>query len=793
MYDGGRGGVAVATMTAMTTQPPLPLLPAQATLIGVGAAGLVEDEEGGRVWLHGQLAYLWDAGDEVARRLAAVQLVKIKAATAAATAAAFGVSTVTLWRWTANLTSAGAVGLRGARPGPKGPSKLSEQVVGQIRDRRKREQSLRQIATAVGVSTASVRRALAEPAENGAGGGAEDQDYEENEESAEPGESCNDVDGRASHHTDAASASEEEPGESDQQVTAPLELPVLAEPSARTAERGLARWGLLAEASPVFVPAARVPLAGLLLAIPALEATGLLGCAKKTYGALPNGFYGLHTVLTEAVLRTLAGEPRAEGASRIDPVTLGRVLGLDRAPEVKTIRRKLAQLATRRRGSELVAALARHHLDQAQHNDPELAAVLYVDGHVRVYHGRRKIAKTHVARLKFPAPATAETWITDAAGAPVLVVTATPGASLAAELRRLLPDLRAAIGDQRRVLVGFDRGGWSPALFAHMAEAGFDVLTWRKAPVVDVDDEEFTTVTFTDEYGLKHSWQSAESLVNLPLDKNGEEVFEMRQVTRRDEPGGKQVHILTTRSIEELSTGEINYRMSARWRVENFFRYARAHYDLDSLDSYAVGADDQERMVPNPAKKRAHAAVLAARAAYDRARAATDHNLLALRSPQPGTTAVITNTDHDAATQALRAAAEELDAAQAAHRAIPTRLPLGQVNPGQQLLETQTKLITHAVKMAAFNTVIALVRDLRTHTDYARAGDEAHALIRQVLTGSGDIDPDPDAGTLTVRLDPLPTARATRAIAQLCERLTDTQTRFPGTELMLRYQIKPRR
>ena len=61
-------------------------------------------------------------------------------------------------------------------------------------------------------------------------------------------------------------------------------------------------------------------------------------------------------------------------------------------------------------------------------------------------------------RLKFPAPATVETWISDAAGDPVLVVMAATGASLAMELRRLLPDLRRAVGDTRRVLVGFDRG-----------------------------------------------------------------------------------------------------------------------------------------------------------------------------------------------------------------------------------------------------------------------------------------------------------------------------------------------
>ena len=106
---------------------------------------------------------------------------------------------------------------------------------------------------------------------------------------------------------------------------------------------------------------------------------------------------------------------------------------------------------------------------------------------MRAYQGTRRIAKTHVPRLKFPAPATVETWVCDAAGDPLLVVMAEPAASLAAELRRLIPELRALVGDDRRVLVGFDRGGWSPTLFADLDAAGFDTLTWRKGKIADIE------------------------------------------------------------------------------------------------------------------------------------------------------------------------------------------------------------------------------------------------------------------------------------------------------------------
>ena len=137
---------------------------------------------------------------------------------------------------------------------------------------------------------------------------------------------------------------------------------MLPDPVPRDAERALARFGLLGEgAVPVFTPGARYPLAGLLLALPALAGTGLLETARSTYGRLKDGFYGLETMLVLLVFLALLREPRAEGATRVPPAALGRVLGLDRAPEVKTIRRKLGELASAGRAADWQLAIARHH------------------------------------------------------------------------------------------------------------------------------------------------------------------------------------------------------------------------------------------------------------------------------------------------------------------------------------------------------------------------------------------------------------------------------------------------
>ena len=737
-------------MARMLSQLPLPLLPAGAAEIAPGV-GMLAGVDGGLVVVHGLATFAWDVGDEAGRRLAAVQLVRLRAASQGQVAGAFGVDPVTIWRWDQALAADGVAGLVPARRGPKGASKLTPQLAERIAGLDAAGATLRQIAEATGVSTFSVRNALGRvaagrrPAAAGQGADAGDGD-------AGPG----------------------------------AVVPVLPDPVPREAERALARWGLLGEgAAPVFTPGARYPLAGLLLALPALEGTGLLAAAREVYGRLKDGFYGMGATLLTLVFLALAGEPRAEGATRVPPAALGRVPGLDRAPEVKTIRRKLGELAAAGKAADLVMALACRHAAAR----PDALGFLYADGHARVYCGTRQVQKTHVARLKFPAPATMETWVTDQDGDPVFMVIAEPSDSLAGELRRLLPALRQVVGEGRRVTVCFDRGGWSPALFADITTAGFDLLTWRKGPAPDVPADQFTKVACADDRGRAHDYELADTTVTLSISegpRKGQAVT-LRQVTRlvpAKAGGTRQIHALTSR--DDLPAGEVCWRMSARWREENYFRYARTRFALDALDSYAAAPDDPDRMVPNPAKKTAAARVRAAEHAVTAAETARDAALLELRSPAPGQAAYLTNQVINALDAPVEAAWRELDEAGQAAAAIPARIPLGTLSPDMVRLDAETKQITHAIRMAAYNAETLLARALHGH--YARAGDEAYALIREALTASGDICPGP--GELLIRLDPLTAPRRTQALAALCDQLNQVQACYPGTGLALRYEVK---
>jgi hypothetical protein len=230
------------------------------------------------------------------------------------------------------------------------------------------------------------------------------------------------------------------------------------------------------------------------------------------------------------------------------------------------------------------------------------------------------------------------------------------------------------------------------------------VLTWRKAPAPDLDVESFSAATHVDEHGVRRTWQVADTTVQIPLDDTDPdpETVQLRQVSKQDPGTGRQAHILTSRT--DLTAAAVCYRMGARWREENYFRYGRMHFALDAHDNYRAVDDDPDRSVPNSAKKAAHQAVQAARARLYRAETHRDEQLLVLRCPKPGAPTTITNQMHDLITAPVRAAHTDLAAAVAVHKATPTRLPLGQVRPGQQVLDTETKLLTHAIRMAAFNT-----------------------------------------------------------------------------------------
>jgi hypothetical protein len=372
-------------------------------------------------------------------------------------------------------------------------------------------------------------------------------------------------------------------------------------------------------------------------------------------------------------------------------------------------------------------------------------------------------------------PATTDYWVTDAMGDPLFVVTAEANAGLAKMLPPVLDEIRALVGE-RRVTVVFDRGGYSPALFLRLLTAGFDLLTYRKGRVPRVP-----RARFQHHEGIVDGRPVAYDLADQGVRLLGG-TLRLRQVTRRS-ADGHQTPILTSR--RDLSAFDVAARMFARWRQENFFKYLREEYALDALVDYAVAPDDPTREVPNPRWRDLDTQLRQARA--DLARLATEYGAEAFVNPEHARPTMRGfKIAHGQLAHQIRAALQRVASLEARRAKVPKRVPVADVVDGEVVrLAPERKLLTNLIKMVAYQAESDLVRLVAPH--YKRAEDEGRTLIQSALADAADlIVTDTE---LRVVLAPLSSPHRTRALAALCAELDGAGTRFPGTQLRLRYAV----
>ena len=707
-------------------------------------------------------------GDHMAEAHAMVSLVDGGWADQNDVARAFDCTARTLRRHQRRFEEAGLVGLGRPRGYPKGRPRLSVSRTRQVSRWKASGCSNRQIAARLGVSEKAVRKVLRrlgwqEPVLAQAllpleGAGADPK-----------------LSAFAATRPARPLVPTPQRAEAKQSAVAdePLVSSMDADPSDRRLDRLMAYLGLLDDAAPIFRPGARVPGAGVLLAIPALTASGLVEAAREVYGTIGPAFYGLRTTMVTLVLMALLRIKRPEGLKERPPEDLGRILGLDRAPEVKTLRRKLVRLAGLGRAARLGRALAERRVAARGAS----LGFLYLDGHVRVYHGKETLPKAHVARMRLAMPATTDYWVNDAAGEPLFVVTAEANAGLAKMLPPVLDEVRALLGE-RQVTVVFDRGGWSPKLFGKLVAAGFDLLTYRKGPSRRVPRGRFREHAGTID-GRKVAYWLADQGIHLLAGK-----LRLRQVTRLS-PDEHQTPIVTSR--RDLSALEVAYRMFERWRQENFFKYLREEYALDALVEYAAEPDDPTREVPNPQWRALDAKLRAARAALMQWPA--EYGLEAFLNPESRRPTMRGfKIAHGKLGQRMLAAAQRCRDLERKRAAVPKRLPVGKVVEGPVVkLAAERQHLTSLLKMLAYQAESDLVRLLAPH--YRRADDEGRTLIQTSLASAADLAVS--TRELRVTLAPLSSPHRTRAIAALCEELNAQPTRFPGTNLTVRYAVAP--
>lgn len=718
----------------MPTQLHLPTQPAGAEPIN---ALLAVVREGNEVayFACGVPMFVHANDDAVGRRLAAVQMMELGLARQDELSAALQVDRSTLYRQSRKVKAEGVLGVVEGKRGPQGRHRFSAEKRERAQRLLAQGMSMRQAAAQVGVSEGTIRHALRRG------------DLSEVKASAVAGPS-------ERSRRDACSAG--------------------GVAVHRHTERALARMGKLSEAAPRFVAAEAVRYGGALLGLPVLLALGLLEAGEQSYGSLRNAFYGLRATLLILAFMALLRLRTAEQLQGHPPGELGVLLGLDRVPEVKTLRRKLWELAARKQATQFSGRLAQRWVRE----NAEAVGLLYIDGHVRPYHGTtHTLPEAWVARRRLCMPATTDFWVNQQDAQPLLLVTATANDDLLAMLRRdILPQVRQLVGE-RRVTLAFDREGWSPKFFQDVFTQGFDVLTYRKGVYAPWPKRAFRTVDAIID-GRKLSYELAARSVRVVPG------FRMREV-RRLCANGHQTAIMTTRTDWPIET--VAYRMFERWTQENFFRYMRQHFALDALVNYAVEPADPERNVPNPERKVLAKALSASRAALKELEGAYGQQARANPEAQRPTMRGF-KIAQAALGQQISAAQAKCRKLQARLAKLPQRVPLKALLDEAEIvkLAPEAKHFTDTIKMLAFRAETALIRCLTQNG--VPTENDGRALVREMLLSSADIVPQAQEHHLRVRIHSLANPRHNTALAKLCQSLNALEVRYPGTDLRLVYE-----
>lgn len=553
-----------------------------------------------------------------------------------------------------------------------------------------------------------------------------------------------------------------------------------------TLDRVAAMMGEISEVSVDFKRSNSVPNAGVLFALPALLAIGLLHNTQK-YFQLPNGYYGLESIFLLLAFMALARIKSVERLRYCAPGEWGKILGLDRIPEVKTLRKKIKLLTHEGESEQWGEELCKQWMSA----DLESAALLYIDGHVRVYHGSQtKLPRHHVARQRLCLRATTDYWVNAMDGQPFFYINkpVDPGLIKVVE-GEIVPRLEKEVPGQptaeeldknsllSRFTLIFDREGYSPDLMLRLKERRIACITYHKYQGGDWCEDEFTLQPVTLVTG---------EVVEMSLAERGTWlgkklwVREIRKLTGT----GHQTSIITTHYQFDFIT--IAASMFARWSQENFFRYMRQHYNIDGLIDFQLEDIPDATAVVNPVYRELDSQIRSTNGKLSR-RLAKFGSMTIESDIEPEKIEVF-EKKKAALLEEITDYQEDVDQLKVKRKETDRHITVSELPEEQRFsqLSTAAKHLIDTIKMVAYRAETAMVNILRENM---KRVDDARQLMVAIYQCEADLIPDHQQQTLTVRLHRLANSSNDQAIENLCQELNETRTIFPGTEFQMVFEL----
>jgi transposase len=559
----------------------------------------------------------------------------------------------------------------------------------------------------------------------------------------------------------------------------------------RPDERVLAAFGLLNGAPTRFQTCRDVSFGGVLCALPALAENGLFRHLHDCLAQLRGYYSTLHVIVLLAHM-ALCRIKAVEQLQYQPPGELGKLSGLDRVPEVRCLRRKLAALSIDDGPKKWAGLLSQDWLTAA----PELAGALYVDGHVRLYHGSQTaLPKRYVSRQRLCLRGTTDYWVNDVLGRPFFAVERPIDHGLLEALRsdivpRLLKDVptqptAAELKADRyraRFAILFDREGYSPEFFKEMWQTHrIACITYHKYPKDDWPAAEFAEIATTLPGGEQVSLRLAERGSWIGDRKSGLWVREVRKLTQ----SGHQVSLIST--AFEGSAVRDAAGLFSRWSQENFFAYMMEHFAIDLLNEYRTEEiPETKRPVVNPQwreldrQKRS----VKSRLTHRQARFAA----LTLHPESDEVARAKWEKQKAQLVEAIEQLEHEMAEINSQLKTTPSHLAWDKLPEAEkfQRLAPSRKQLVDTVKMIAYRAETAMASIVRE--SLART-DDARSLLRDLFRSEADMLPDVEQQVLRVQVHPMSNPRSNRAIAHLMDHLNAAEFTYPGTNLQLVYSL----
>jgi hypothetical protein len=566
------------------------------------------------------------------------------------------------------------------------------------------------------------------------------------------------------------------PGQRDtDDLTGPLGIA-----TGRFEERALCSLGQGGHAKPMFEQSQALCGAGVLFLLPALLSQGLLK-TKEVYHLPPSHYYGLDSVVLTLAFMALLRVKNPEQLKSCKPGEIGRVIGLDRIPEVKCLREKIKALSDQKQSVHLNNLLIEQWYQDDANDD---TGFLYIDGHVRVYYGyKANLPTKYVSRQKLCLSATTEYWVNDAKGLPVMMVMGELTEKLQTAIEHsIIPRLMDANllsrdieeDNKPQCTFVFDREAYEPEFFHRLWSVyKIAIITYRK----NIKDK-WPTDSFE-----SFNVRVLDRNVNMDLCEQNTRLggYQFREI-RRLGINGHQTAIVTTHPSIETTT--VAGRMFARWSQENFFRYLIQDYDFDKMVSYGVEAIDLEKTVVNPVYRKISYEIKRLRGKKQRASSMFDPLIEQVIEGDLDEMPEITDKQmqYKLLLDQYIQEEEELLEQRKKH---PPRVKLAQL-PEQERhnkLKTESKILMNVIKMICYRAESAVASLISPYLENAE--NEKRMLVKQIIESNADIIPDYHTNTLTVKLYSLSAPRYNFAAIKLTELLNQTETKFPGTNLCM--------